>query len=417
MSSALVYSYTPLNDQKETKTIDLQVSENIQEVKFLYSCVAISIIIYIGEHNLTISKSYDNNYSSQSLIERVLSVPSGGDNSRPLGNPLRKAIGKMSKKSTKTTMLRHTSQTHRRLFQPIKPPYTPKSLKSLKNIRTVPKVSGPVQKKWNHNQDCTKKREEIILQSQKEDETEGLTPQPATESSTQTSSPSIDKPENKGLTLVEDENLNFDGTIKLDKIDQIENQTGNKVDRRIDHVTKDRRAQPLIKSKSENEDFVPVYSIEQTIKKNNSKHTPELVDELHKSNEISFNSSQYDKFTESRKSSISIELRENLLQAEDTQIYTNVTHLSNTDSEPVIFAINFGHGDYPLPNHGIMFENLPIYKFNSYISDYVFTRDQIMDFNKSLSTDPTIGIRRTQAPTQTKTQAPTQNTTPNSGTP
>ena len=133
------------------------------------------------------------------------------------------------------------------------------------------------------------------------------------------------------------------------------------------------------------------------------------MDKLHKSNEIPFNSSQYDKLSESSKSSISIELREKLLQAEDTQIYTNVTHLSNADSEPVIFAINFGYRDYRLPNHGIMFENLPIYKFNSYISDYVFTKDQVIYFNTSLSTNPTIGTKRTQASTQ--------NTTPNAGTP
>lgn len=110
-------------------------------------------------------------------------------------------------------------------------------------------------------------------------------------------------------------------------------------------------------------------------------------------------SSTYNKLSDSKKTAITINLNEDLLHAADTQFYYNISHLSGTNKEAVIFAINFGYGDYPIPNHGAMFENKPQYKFNAFISDYAFTNKQVQNFNASLLTDPVIGIARTQSST------------------
>lgn len=72
MSSALVYSYTPLNSQK-AKIIDLQVLENRQEVRTLVFIILASGIIWIIRYDSV--RGNKDNYLSQSQtqtqIERV----------------------------------------------------------------------------------------------------------------------------------------------------------------------------------------------------------------------------------------------------------------------------------------------------------------------------------------------------------
>lgn len=64
-----------------------------------------------------------------------------------------------------------------------------------------------------------------------------------------------------------DENLNKDGTIKLDRIEKLESEIGQKIDRKEDYNTKSRRSSPTIKSKYEDSEFSPAYSVQQLQKK------------------------------------------------------------------------------------------------------------------------------------------------------
>lgn len=168
-----------------------------------------------------------------------------------------------------------------------------------------------------------------------------------------------------------------------------------------------RRESPMIQSTYEDPQFSPGYSLGQLEKK--GKHPPKTLDKSRDKN--SMNSSTYKKLPESKKRAISIELPENLLKTADTQIFYNVSFWSNSVKEPIIAALNFGYGDYPIRNHLAMFENKEQYKLNAFIADYVLNDNQIRDFNESLATDPTLGIPRIQNPTESVIQDATQNPT------
>ncbi len=202
-----------------------------------------------------------------------------------------------------------------------------------------------------------------------------------------------EKAKTKKPKLIKDPNLNDDGSLKLGKIKEIESKTGQKVEINQDLNTKKRRSLPMLKSSYQDEksQFYPAYSIEQLEFKED--HTADLLDQS--TAEDGITSLDYNELLRSEKIATSLAVCEALLNAPDTEIYHNVSHLSDNDEEPCSLAINFGFGDYPIPNHGALFENKPSYTFDSFVTQFQLTDSQVEKFNASRSTNPVVGTQKT----------------------
>jgi hypothetical protein len=178
------------------------------------------------------------------------------------------------------------------------------------------------------------------------------------------------------LTIVEDQNLLPDGSLKLNKQGKLTEKS-----KKVDYLTRSRRIQPLIKSSFEdsNKNFHPAYSGQQVWVKT-KKHTVELLKKLNA------NITKFLKYSENTQVKVSIGIIERLLDHPDTVIYENSMLQFR---EPGIVALNMGgngSNSYSIPGHMATFERHPeLYEYNSYISNYILKHSQIVAFDKSMN--------------------------------
>lgn len=120
---------------------------------------------------------------------------------------------------------------------------------------------------------------------------------------------------------------------------------------------------------------------------------------------------RYLELSDGRQRQIDFTLVESLLAHPDTEIYNNVMAQGR---EPVFVALNRGlENNYSIPNHVATFERRPeLFKYNSYISNYIGDDTQVENFDGSANTSITyndlVGNSQTNiGPVFGKTNLPT----------
>lgn len=455
MTLNVAYSYIILDSgSEEAQIIDLEVAENrkkvkrgakkiVRKTKRTAQVISIGVFIWLAGNELV--SRYPNQGPTQSptQIERTMKrfIDLRGGQNRPLGNPMRKVAGKMAQKSVqKSTMKSLVSRGRGRQLlgiTPMNPHQMPPGMSH--GPRTVKVINQYSQQSQNHlrsqglkmeavkgnrftqidddviKQDDTVKKSEVKNIAKP---TDYQTPEPAKENSVDQGVAENQTDQKQGadnlqvmrprrkIQRVSDSNVNQDGTIKMQKVAEIEKETGEPFDRTADSKTKDRRSEPMFKSGYEDEtnDFKPAYSVQQVQKKD---HTGRV---LEKSGEMS--ESDFDKLPDSEKIKLKMLTKEDLINHPDTLFYHNATHEGNTKSghlysEPASVAINHGFGDYKMPGHAMIFENNAAYQLDAYISDYILSEKQRIKFNNSIPTGPVIGSHKTAWPTPAPTAPPT----------
>lgn len=142
--------------------------------------------------------------------------------------------------------------------------------------------------------------------------------------------------------------------------------------------TKLRRANPLVQSNFEDEEirFYPAYSLNQSDVKYD--HTKKFLELIGKDVE------QFESLPKIEQRKIAIDIVEKLLENPGTEIYSNAM---GQGREPIFLALNRGTEGYPVEHHAASFERRPeIWKYNSYISNYILKSNQVTRFDNSVNT-------------------------------
>lgn len=192
------------------------------------------------------------------------------------------------------------------------------------------------------------------------------------------------KTSKKAGSIVSDDNLKDDETIKLDEIKAIETETGVKIDRTHDQNTRDRRCHPMLASsyEDENNSFYPAYSLQQLAEK--AHHAGEV---LAIRGEMSI--SDFNGLTEKQQIAKNFAIAEETVNDPTTLFYHNATRLvvgqsRRAHSEPVSVAIKYdpkGEGFA----HAVVFERQPAYNLNAFITEHFLGKKQEAKFNATIS--------------------------------